>query len=674
MSPFDLIACFEKLVRIRPFSQKNHENVENEPVSSRNAPLFPVITPRAPVALDPGRPSLTDLPDDIVMHILNLIQESCPDDLLKMATLSSALYHKARYTQHHTVRINLNKSTQARNRLKIIALYGQKLLFAIRTLEIRGRYHQGEQQQLRKQESDEILVILTGMFPAMTGLRDLHWRVEQIGTTLASMPIPSSILTQLGPRARLHTIAKCSASSHDSEIPDHALTRQFLSGLAHNQNLFSLEVLVYFLHESECLPTMQALKKVLLTCPNLVRIPDIDVWWPSWPPHGVVDGPSAGAPYPGLGLSGREKPPALEEFGICRYPWGRRSSGNFWSYHSAGYPEDAMEREVDYWAETFDWSRLRRLNECDGELVLKIAPKLANLEELVCSLQYWIDKAAFLDALPTGSLRRLSLATWSQVNDEAAPVIRHGDTLRELEIHRNIASNDPISNMEMQLEKLSVGLPQLERLKLDVDRDQADGSSDWPYGTLDIIARFPRIQTITLWFPLRNGRTPALMGPALNVFTARELFCYLRKRNTTNSLRRLELYSGRPGAPEPSLHRIYFGDEPSWGTQNSMSFVCEETHTPGGNAVADEDRVVVTCPHLRQELQTELVRLANIKREERVGLELFEMDVAKLAVKVALDGPLTTEEWLAWRRLRADKRSHHEDASFLRRMAASFRT
>ncbi|RYO92307.1 hypothetical protein DL764_008149 [Monosporascus ibericus] len=149
------------------------------------------------------------------------------------------------------------------------------LLPAIRTLEVNSRHY----DELLK-ESSEILTRLADMLPGMTGLRDLDWQVGQ--TTgqhnlkrTPAVPIPAPIMQLLPPELRLHTSVFCAYSKES-----HAQAREFFNCLANKQNLRTLSVQISFIEEQDCLETMRALKKALLSCPNLTRLPLLDIWYP----------------------------------------------------------------------------------------------------------------------------------------------------------------------------------------------------------------------------------------------------------------------------------------------------------------------------------------------------------------------------------------------------------
>lgn len=147
------------MAQIRPHSTKRQHQTEHETVR---------ITGRTLVPLDPGRPSLAQLPDDVVLLVLAFVEDS---DLLKIASLSSALYEQARHVQNHTVHINLDQCNQAWSRLDI--LRSNLLLPTVRVLEVSGSSNTDQERG----EEDEILSCLANMLPSMTGLRDLHWHI-----------------------------------------------------------------------------------------------------------------------------------------------------------------------------------------------------------------------------------------------------------------------------------------------------------------------------------------------------------------------------------------------------------------------------------------------------------------------------------------------------------------
>ncbi|KAI4866633.1 hypothetical protein F4820DRAFT_243761 [Hypoxylon rubiginosum] len=598
--------------------------------------VFVPIIAREPVPLEREKSSLAHLPDHVVRHIFNYAQESSTEDILTVALLSSSLYGHARYVQHRVVHIDLNESRQTRNRLDLIVC--RNLLPAIRILKVSGR----DRDELADRE--ETLIRLADMLLGMTGLRDLDWDVGE----KTAVPIPISILKSLPFHMRLHTRVICEESAES-----HSQGREFLAYLANNRNLFTLSVRVWFITELECLKTMQALKKVLLSCPNLVRLPLIDVGYPGRPPHGIMDGPGLGAPYCGLGLSGVEKPAPLEELGIQFYPWGheRRQAQEI---YAEGYPEKGLE--WDYWANTFDWSQLLRLNDIPCEVASVMLPKLVSLKEMVVADRcYAWDKTTFLNEIPS-TLELLSIPSWEHVGYKPDSIIRHGTQLRRLEVHR--AEHMPYHFVtDQDLVQLCDGLPRLEELAIDIARDE--NTNDWPYGALDAIARFPRLRTVELWFQLGYGRDPA-PTPFVTVSSASYLFGYLCKRS--KSIQRLILHSGAPSSL--IMTGPYTRDKPFWAMQNSVTLVCNMAYE--GNAKGGV--LSVTCPNLSNELNRKLARLS---RGEGDGIILADLDVKELPLKTALDGPLTMAEWEDWQHQRWTRwrKAHREQTTMLGKLA-----
>lgn len=612
--------------RRRQFFSQNNSHV----------PIF--ITAREPIPLDREKLSIAHLSSDIVRCILDSVQDSNPEDIPIVASTSSSLYMHARYVQHRVVHINLDKRTHIRDRLDLITRYN--LHPAIRRLQLSGK----ERDKLQE-ETNEILSLLSSMIPAMTGLLDLDWKVGR----LRAAPIPVSILESLPSTLRLHTSLFCHCDiTGDDDSGFHAQAREFLSRLSDNQNLFTLSIRIVFLHEEECIRTMRALKAVLLSCPNLLRLPAIDIWYPRDRCYGY-DGPEFDSPYCGLGLSDGERPQALEELGISYYPWGHQNISPF-RYFAIGYPEKGTEK--DYWARTFDWSRLVKLNEIPPELD-PIVPKLTGLREVEFDHLEHIDHTEFLNEL-TSTLESLSIVCWENVGSRPDPIIRHGATLRKLRVHRRILRD--INMTSQDIVQLCKGLPHLEELAIDIARDEV--ANDWPYEALDAIASLPSVRTIELWFnlgcPRPRAPTPFVApAPFLTVSSSRRLFSYLHERN--KNIRRLILHSGAP------WHESWDG-HPTWDMQNSMTFVCTMVYACG----EEGGSIRVTCPDLGRALNAELEHLDQVDRDWSVSSKL---DPVRVPLKVALDGPLTEDEWESWyyRQRVPRERAHPDRTTILRR-------
>lgn len=430
----------------------------------------------------------------------------------------------------------------------------------------------------------------------------------------------------------------------------HDQARAFLAQLVDNQNLFSLSAHVAIVDEHKCRVTMHILKQVLLSCPRLSRIPTLYVGPVVSGHHGVMYGPGPMAPYCGLGLSGNERPPALEEFGLTCYPWGWEPT----PYHlaiqriyCAGYPEKGGE--LQYWVEKFDWSHLRKLNYVPFNLALEMVPKLTALKEFVFEElidRRWEDAElnTFLDQIPT-ALELLSIPSWCHINKQPGPLIRHGEVMRSLTIHSFEPWTENSLVTDADLVTLRDGLPHLEELALDIARDKTRHA--WPFSTLDIIAGFSCLQSLQLWFELKA----VLPMPHVTVFAARQLLAYLREQN--KKMLRLELCSG---APRGKTSGILVPRGPSWASQNSIRLLCEVSLR---DVDAADDFLRVTCPALSSKLNAELNCRAKETREGKRGVA---EDAKRLLLEIALDGPLTKDEWMAWKQLTWERWEAHQKA------------
>lgn len=268
--------------------------------------------------------------------------------------------------------VNIVKDRHLGARLDLIRR--RNLFPAVRELRVEHRL-----LEVLDEDSSKILSRLREMIPCRTGLRDLYWDMSRHG---ASEGIPKSLLDQLPPRLRLHT-----SFFHWCHTPEHgsAQFRRALACLVGNPSLYSLSMDISVEKGEECARTTSVLKDVLLSCPDLRRIPELRTRWCH---HGCESYPlGVMASYAGMGFAGGERPAAAwEELGLGEYMWpsvGMGMAGNWvlGGLGSRGYPVHAGPEET-YWAEMFDWSRLERLNcSLDCHFPLILFSKLVGLRE-----------------------------------------------------------------------------------------------------------------------------------------------------------------------------------------------------------------------------------------------------------------------------------------------------
>ncbi|KAK0102740.1 hypothetical protein ONS95_006338 [Cadophora gregata] len=486
--------------------------------------------------------------------------------------------------------IDIGHHSQALSQLHV--LERQHLQSAVRVIKLSG----GSCDQ----EEDIILAHAAYSMSDMSGLRNMHWNCSGI--------FPHVLNDGLLAQTRLHV-----SISGNGRVDDRVL--ECFRALIGNQNLFSLSVHLGIQDYAVCKEKMLALKEVLLTCPRLSRIPLLYVGHIVTAGYSRFEGPSFGAPYCGLGLSGGEKPPALEELGLKQYPWGREPTPPLISVegvYCVGYPEKGDE--VNYWAQEFDWSQLQKLNDIPSELALEIASKFVRLREVILDANYW-DKSEFLERLPT-ALESLSISSWG---------------------HR-VSAQWKSFLTDTDLITLSGSLPHLEELNLDLNRDTE--KSAWPHSSLEALAKFPRLKILELWFELGDGST-ASPKPHLTISASREIFNYLR--HCSSKILSLEFHAGIPlsGVPERANN---LDPAPSWQWQNSARLLCKVSILDGDAA---DEYVTVKCPQLSSKTNEKLTRLSKLPRHERSPAR----DATALAIQVALDGPLSMEDWKGWGRL-----------------------
>ncbi len=561
-------------------------------------------------AQEPGQPSLANLSEDVILYLMDFIQDVSPRSVRNLAMVCSYLHAKARYIQHRHVAVDFSKpdpaDSQSTKYLQFLSRSG--LLPAVRSLQM--RYYEYERSP------GAGLVLLKEFLPSMTGLHELEW----IGVKM-----PNLIFNILKKHPRIRLRARlASYNAHDASLPF------LIASLCGNLNLVALDILGTYIAAKDCLEITQPLKKLLLSCPNL-RDLSLQISQSS----GCVMH-SVPHEYCGLGFTNGERLPPLKSLRIKRYPWGsspEESQGARWQIpFSEGYP--GQGREIDYWVNTFDWSKLRRLHSNSTDIAEKLMPKLTALKEI--DIDEWgsrkpVPMAIFFENVPS-MLELIKIPSLNSVG--TSPLLRHGTHLRTLEIHQLERYNrnwDEGAMKGLDLVKLRDGLPCLEELAIDVSRNEGD----WPHDVLDILASFPRLRSLELWFELglSNRKNPPPV-PYLNFAAASWIFQQLRERSRLQpaALQHLHVHSGAP----PPLGGGLYSYDAHWPEQNSTSFVCRVSERDVDAARGMFD---VECPKLDRKQNELLARIARGVEEQS------SPEMNQTAFKVALNGPLEMEEW-----------------------------
>ncbi|KAF2159014.1 hypothetical protein M409DRAFT_30549 [Zasmidium cellare ATCC 36951] len=511
--------------------------------------------------------SLCSLPRDILFSISDILQRESPTSLSSLSLVNSQLHRLAQYCQHQHVRIEILGDTLIK-RCAIIESNGLEAAVRQLTLvDIPG----GNMQPCSKYRQH--IDMIGRVLPRFTGLKSLDYRGNSV---------PAAILSILAPQV---TLSATFPGSPKTSPADELLMR-----LYNNENLSTLNVQFTWIHESECRRIMRHLKEVILTCPNLKSL-TLDV---SQPTSGCVPS-SQPIEYVGLGFEYGEKIAPLEELILLNYGFGRASRSP-----TSDVPSDVtgivVANEIDYWVESFDWSRLKKLKTGYEKFALKAASQFTALEE-VHILNSWRNPTMheFLNQV-ANSLRTISAPTLRQVSLDG--LMCHAGTLETLRLHRAEDHQGTWQGDCIDLDslgQLQSGLPCLRELSVDIAR-----SGRWPLTVFDAFAGFNRLRILDIWFELGLQDFEHPVEPQLTFDTARDVCEYLRSR--CPKLQRMHLHSGHAppiGFGFPSVQAF-------WPEQNSTSFVCERSERD--DAVAN-DRFIITCPRLEQ-------REKSLRREE----------------------------------------------------------
>ena len=578
---------------------------------SRGKDLEPGKAPRPLQPLDPTRPCpIAKLSDDLILCIFDLVQATSPQSVADIVLLHPRFYTQARCVQHRRVVIDLDNGHEVAAR-HLDLIKRDDLLAAVRELRVVGR---------SREPNVQCLAWLVAMADGLTGHCSIYWECNCIPKALLQS------LRGLCSHIRLHVVAR------DKDSCDPAV-RQLLADLDGCTALVSITLDTAYLKAADRCELLRPLKQLLLTCPNLINL-SLNMYWQnrqgSIPPH----------EHPGLGFSGGEHPlRALESLTIHSYPWGLEDGlGHAFRYPCAGL-------EWNDWAENLDWSALQRLELTSHPLrplerfvARALAPKLTALRDLRFTTARDFGghtSEVFFEQLPS-ALEAISVSSLTAIGGIAG-LARHAPTLRRLTVHQDDDDSSVLS--AEALGELLEKVPHLEELGIDMLR--ADG--DWPRGKLDVLSRIPNLRVLEIWFGYGDWVILGPPQPALTASAAQQLFADIRRANP--ALRELRVHSDSLSSLEFGKHDINYYP---YMNASKANFVCR---VPDRDDEAAAGEVAVTSLRLSRRLNMRMQRI--LKGDEK--LEYVQGDLLDekhnnvredlLALRVALDGPLTHKEW-----------------------------
>ncbi|CAH0050817.1 unnamed protein product [Clonostachys solani] len=550
------------------------------------------------------RPSLDVLGLELILLIFNMVYEENPRSMDNLVLVNSYYHHAARYCQHRDVTFLIESPHQKsfHDRLAYIEKHG--LIPAIRSIRVDAP---------EIEEDEKCLDALVQFMQKATGLRDLEWWNTMLYTPsnrYRSLPLPPVVSVgipekvvfalPLGESVRLHTTIR-SLDRAVYPIPDVRMPVYTAPLLKRSDSLHSLNMIFTYNDEESCIKFAQIAKQILLSSPNVRKL-RID-FGPQGEEH--LSFPLPGS-YTGLGFVDGERPPALESLELIRYEFGyqKEIEPGYISGSHVGYPGNG--HESGYWAEVFDWSRLKRLTIANVDFALKLAPKLISIEHVVFDRPRGTERVIdFYESVPN-ALQSITIPRFSALG--LGGIIRHGSNLRVLKIHQKETKTwaDETINASSLL-TIQRECPLIEELALDISRN-----GDWPYDILEVLAGFPKLRILTIWFEMGwVGREPdEIVRPLVTYPAVDELYrhiCLIRPR-TLPPLGTLKVYcrGGKEGNDCTLPERV-------WADVNISGFVCQllERGDEASDLVFD-----ITCPELSDK---DNLFLAQTRKPQKLG-------------------------------------------------------
>lgn len=568
-----------------------------------------LIKYRAPQKRDDSQSSLNILGNELLIIIFDMVCTESPKSMKNLTLVSSHYYHAARYYQHREICLDISETNKARLQQRLASIVKGGLSPAIRCIKVRG------------DEYGENVDAVVQLLQKTTGLRDLEWLNN--GPPVSSIGVPEQVIAALRPRklVRLHTSLEQDIAVPLKPIPKFITPLQATG----SENLYSLRMCLTFHGDENTSKMTQILKRILLSSPNVRKLA-IDLGPRR---RGCVIRPLRR--YFGLGFVNGERPPALEELELHHYVFGhgkqpgdeRRLYGG-----SIGYPGEGSE--TDYWVETFDWSILRTLRTDSWDFALKLAPKLISLDEASFGQDTeWSKFSEFYRAVPN-ALSTVRLPKVASLGVEG--IVEHASKLKVLHIHQEqLHIWGQLSNWAEEtidapsLLKIQQECPLIEELALDIKRQD-----DWPYDILDILAGFPKLRSLTIWFELYSYEPADFVQPPLTYSAVEELFIYIRSKRPSSfpPLKELKFHCGTASSRPMQyvLNRAY------WPTSNISTYVCQ----PSERYEEAADGIFrITCLELTEDENAVLERM-------RYDAEAAPVDLSS-SLRIAIHGPYLDE-------------------------------
>ncbi|KAI0850666.1 hypothetical protein F5Y00DRAFT_231767 [Daldinia vernicosa] len=554
-------------------------------------------------------PSIQDLPPELIAQVVDLIRQSSPETLSSISKLSPTFCKAVVYSQYHT------RNFQSYNLdTKLKRIESNHMWRAIRCIEIdwfAGMHEYKAWHHLYKS------------LPKMTGLRDVK---VDINGNFVDRRLIEALKGQ--PNIRLHV---------DISFDNDPSLESALSLLQNNLNLYSIS--------ADCDREVTAWDKctnpfmvILLTCPHLRHLK-----------FKIFIIHYTGSRYGDLELIDNERPPALETLKLDFYPFS-----------------DGEEYE---WADSFDWSQMRRLQTRYTGLISRCPHKFTSLKEITLDPRNGELAATkqFFELVPS-MLESVKVPSIDTIGMEG--VSRHGSKLRILHIsmkysYSSLASRPSLLVDAGDLQRIRDSCPYLEELALSI----SNTTTMCPPSTLNVLASFPKLHTLELHFQLepplymeyshpfldvsmRDDTVCKFFAPFVTISTVQQLFKRLLQTKSaaqTSALRELrvkykaseDFYDG----PVESWNWDRWMDD--WLNDNDVSFQCKLSDQD-----VDKNRGVfsIICEELTEKENAILHEALDSNRDlaQILGDE-NQIRVVGQKFKIAWYGPLPRKDWESWR-------------------------